>query len=176
MKGFLRHLTASAVAILLIAGFTAGTAQFARAGDAAPEAGSIPTEPAMAADFGGCWSGITAYGYLQDKNYGQGFGYLYIVQEGNKILGGDSYLEFVWYDNGGYPYASGYFSGKVSGDKFTANIKFQHGCKIAIDGKFGGDGIEGAYKEESCGRYDYYPKGTFNLPGEAIDYCDYFTP
>src|SRR5271154_4159092 len=175
MKGFLKYLTMTAAGAVLIAGFTAGSAKFARAEDAAPAA--VGTDPDTVLDFEACWSGITAYGYLNDKNYGTGYGYMYITQSGKKFVLADSFLEFVWYDGGYYPYADGYFSGKVSKTGFTATVKYKHGCQLKLNGEFGGDGIEGTYKASGCnGKDSFHAKGTFNLPEEPSYYCDYFTP
>ncbi len=174
MKGFLKYLAMSAAGVVLIVGFTAGSATFARAEDAASEA-AVGTDPAMALDFEGCWSGITAYGYLNDKNYGTGYGYIYLTQSGKKFVLDDSYLEFVWYDGGYYPYATGYVSGKASGTGFNAKVKYKHGCELKVNGGFGGYGIEGTYKANGCGK-TFRAKGTFDFPDEPSYYCDYFTP
>jgi hypothetical protein len=175
MRGFLRYLTITVASAVLMAGFIANSARIARAED---EAAADGTEPAKATplDFEGCWSGITAYGYLNDNLYGAGYGYMYITQTGKKFVLADSFLEFVWYNSGSGEYATGYFSGKASSTGFMATAKYKHGCKLNIRGDFGGDGIEGTYKATGCGKTDFHAKGTFTFPSEPSYYCDYFTP
>jgi len=174
MKGFLKYLAMSAAGVVLIAGFTAGSATFARAQD---EAAAVGTEPEKAPplDFEACWSGITFYS-LADENYGDGYGYIYITQSGKKFVLDDSYLEFVWPDGGAYEAATGYPSGKASSTGFKATVKYKHGCQFKVSGTFGGYGIVGTYKASGCGYYKFHPKGTFNFPDEPSYYCDYFTP
>jgi hypothetical protein len=171
MKGFLKYLTMTAAGAVLIAGFTAGSARFARAGDAAPA--SVGTDPDTVLDLEGCWSGVFAYGYLEDDNYGEGYGWMYFGQSGKKIKASlDSEFEFVWYNGGLGQESSGTYSGTVSKTGFTATAKYKHNCTIKFKGGFGGYGIEGTYKSAGCKKpYDGFDAvGTFDLPYEP-GYC-----
>jgi len=115
-------------------------------------------------DFAGCWNGTDAYGYLEDDNYGEGYGWIGFDQKGKKIQGpkDGSYFEFVWED----AYAYGGVKGKVSKHGFVATGEAGLPCELKIIGQFGtNDDIIGTYKTIHCSKkHNFDAVGTFDLP------------
>ncbi len=180
MKGFLRHLTMSAASVVLISGFTAGSASFARAQQAASQAddGGHAAGPATAQpdkkkpppyNFNGCWDGSSIVGSLEDENYGTGYGWIWIIQSGKNIKGGknknESYYEFVW--DSGVDWAYGPLSGKATAAGFTATALAGGKCKAKIIAAPGtSDDIVGSYDFTHCKTKtsNFIAVGTFDLP------------
>jgi hypothetical protein len=174
MRGFLTYLTTSAAAAVLTAGLIAGSAGFARAqsaystGEAGGHGGaSVATQAAKTINFEGCWDGSSIVGSLEDEEYGSGYGWIGIIQGGNKIKGNDeSGYEFVW--DGGNDWAYGPIKGKAGSTGFSASGSLGGKCKIKIVGHPGGsDNIVGTYTYTGCTikKNDFInTHGTFNLP------------
>ncbi|HEY6301357.1 MAG TPA: hypothetical protein VIW95_17085 [Candidatus Binatus sp.] len=131
--------------------------------------GSVATQPdkkSPPSDFNGCWDGSSHDGSLDDRNYGTGYGWIGIIQDGTKIVGGmnESYYEFRW-DDGAYAY--GFVSGKVKGTGFTGTLTAGGKCKAKLIGHLGTNSdIVGTYDFHNCKTKtsNFIAVGTFDLP------------
>jgi hypothetical protein len=186
MRGFTRHLTISAVAILLVSGLIAGSSTFARAQQAASQSddgggsASASAQPAAKippANFAGCWDGTGTLGSLVDQAFGDGIGWIGIAQKGKHIKGGrrGSYYEFLW--EAGSDYAYGPASGKATATGFTITGKAGGQCRIKIIGGFGtSNDIVGTYSFHHCAKNGLnVSSGTFDLPYDPSG-CGFIAP
>jgi hypothetical protein len=151
-----------------------GSARYARAQDAdspdggAAHAAAVGTQPEKVQNFNGCWDGSSVNGTMEDQNFGSGYGWIWIAQNGSTIKSGHqgSYYEFVW--DGGNDWAYGPIKGKATKNGFTASGKIQGGCKVKIIGHFGtDDDIVGTYHYSGCSqkKNDFInTSGTFDFP------------
>jgi hypothetical protein len=134
-------------------------------GNAAATVATPDTKKAAALNFGGCWDGSGSDGSLEDQNYGSGYGWIGIVQNGKNIKGGNhgSYFEFAW--DGGTDWAKGPLSGKATATGFTATGKAGGKCRVKIIGTFGSSNdIVGSYESEHCEKSNFAAVGTFDVP------------
>lgn len=134
-------------------------------GNAAADVATPDTKKTSALSFGGCWDGSGTDGSLEDQNYGSGYGWIGIVQNGSKIKGGSrgSYFEFVW--DGGNDWAHGPLTGKATATGFTATGKAGGKCRVKIIGTFGSSNdIVGSYEFEHCEKSNFVAVGTFDVP------------
>jgi hypothetical protein len=159
MKGFLKHLTMSAATVVLIAGFTTGSAGRAYAqgsNDADAETGSWSAPGAGSADeaatpdsnpipLAECWDGD-----IEDKIDGLGGVFFFFDEVGDKITG-DSDIGADWSDEAEF---EGDISGKVTSKGITFHGNAGKGCHF--NGSAKGDDTELGGKmtfSGKCGKF-----------------------
>jgi hypothetical protein len=154
-----KTLAIIACASLLSAGVTAsaGHAYTQDAGSTddggVHSAANVATQPdnSPIVNFEGCWDGSSTVGSLDDLNFGTGYGWIGIIQNGNTVKGGKhgSYYEFVW--DSGQDWAYGPLKGKVGKNEFTASGTVGGKCKVKIIGHLGtSNDIVGTYDYTNC--------------------------
>ncbi|MGH7781804.1 MAG: hypothetical protein ACREQR_18460 [Candidatus Binataceae bacterium] len=167
MSRFVRAVTASAAAAVLITGVIAGSARFARAQDAAASQdsawtattpGAAVSEPDKAAppiDVAGCWSGT-----IEDANAGAGTGALFFVQRKKKLVKGSGASLDIGNTTG-----IGALKGKATSTSFVATLHARQCKTLAFAGSPSGAGLVGTYILRRC--LGLTTNGTFSFTFDA---------
>jgi hypothetical protein len=172
-------LTKALAAVVCAALLSAGAismASSARAQDPAADEGggngaaSVGTQPDAKSppiDVSGCWDSSPSVGTLMDQNFGSGYGWIGIIQNGANIKSGHhgSFYEFVW--DGGNDWAEGPFKGKATANGFTTTGTLHGKCKVKFIGHLSSNHIVGTYDYTGCvhSKDNFInTSGTFDLP------------
>jgi hypothetical protein len=114
-------------------------------------------------DVAGCWSGD-----FDDTKAGEGTGYLFFVQEGNKLVSGtEASFTLSGLGTGGGP-----LTGHVTNKSFVAHFN-EKACHVTVRGRIVSGDLAGTYNigKKCLGKTAF--KGTFDYTFDASgDSCD----